>query len=315
MRFKSLLTLLALTQIICVSCESDDDNGIVVVPPRDRTEQQVTDRDSLIGYLETHYYNSALFEDGGDFSIEQILITELPKDEQGNYLALPNPEENTLLMGAVEKKTTTFQEADYEYYILRLNQGGGENPNFTDAIKIKYSGNLLDEEVFDNNVNADEPLDLTRLIPAWRDVIPTFSTSASGPTVNPDGTLTYNDYGLGVMFIPSGLAYFSNPPSGIPPYSNLIFKFELFDYSILDHDSDGVDSFREDINKNENIFDDDTDDDNRPNYVDNDDDGDGVFTIFEDINEDGDPTNDDTDNDGIPNYLDADSTASTQDET
>ncbi|MFA9388597.1 MAG: Ig-like domain-containing protein [Prolixibacteraceae bacterium] len=74
-----------------------------------------------------------------------------------------------------------------------------------------------------------------------------------------------------------------------------------------DFDMDGVRDLAEDLNKDGNPCNDDTDNDGIPNFQDNDDDGDGILTINEDVVfRDGDPTNDDTDGDGIPNYLDAD---------
>jgi parallel beta-helix repeat protein len=76
-----------------------------------------------------------------------------------------------------------------------------------------------------------------------------------------------------------------------------------------DHDNDRVSTGKEDVNGDGNIYNDDTDSDGTPNYLDTDDDNDGILTKDEDANGDGDPTNDDADNDGIPNYLDADSTA------
>jgi len=115
------------------------------------------------------------------------------------------------------------------------------------------------------------------------------------------------------MFIPSGLAYFAGSQNGIPSYSNLIFKFELLQYEVDDHDNDGVPSYIEDYNMNLDVNDEDTDEDEIPDYFDVDDDGDGVLTIFEDIDGDGDPTNDIGAN-GIPNYLDPEETESTQDE-
>src|SRR5690606_32052266 len=89
------------------------------------------------------------------------------------------------------------------------------------------------------------------------------------------------NYGLGVMFIPSGLAYFGSPLIGVPAYSNLIFRFELYQMEVNDHDNDGIPSYLEDINENGNVYDDNTDGDNIPNFLDNDDDGDGVLTINE----------------------------------
>jgi len=128
------------------------------------------------------------------------------------------------------------------------------------------------------------------------------------------------------MFLPSGLAYFSNATAGISAYEPIIFKFELIRVSENDHDADGIPSYLEDLYKEDGTLgsdgeftvnyedltdenDDDTDGDGAPNYFDADDDGDGVLTIDEDLNGDGDPTNDIGAN-GIPNYLDSEETTS-----
>ncbi len=50
----------------------------------------------------------------------------------------------------------------------------------------------------------------------------------------------------------------------------------------------------------------DTDDNGIENYLDNDDDGDGVLTVFEDYNNNGTPLDDDTNNNDIPDFLDPD---------
>ncbi|MEZ4856575.1 MAG: hypothetical protein R2812_08895 [Gelidibacter sp.] len=301
--------------LVCVlgllaSCNKKDDS-IPTIVERDRTQQQVVDNDSLIGYLETHYYNSSVFETAGDHTISELVITELPKDESGNYLALPDPDNNTLLIDAVGAPlTTTYQETSYDYYVLKLNEGGGNAPEFTDNIRLNYSGNLQDETVFDSTVNPAD-LDLLNLIQGWRLVMPQFKAAESF-VENSDGTVTYSNYGLGVMFLPSGLAYFATPPYSVPAYSNLIFKFELYQTEVNDHDSDLIPSYLEDLDGDGNVFNDDTDADNVPNFLDADDDGDGVLTKYEDIDGDGDPTNDIGAN-GIPKYLDPLETASNQD--
>ena len=134
------------------SCNGDDDEPDVT-PPRDRGEQQIIDNDSLVGYLQTHYYNSSFFENNSDPRMDDIIISELPMDNQGNYLALPDPDNNTLLSEAVETKTTIHADAEYEYYVLKINQGGGaENPNFCDDVRVNYRGNTQDEEIFDSTV-------------------------------------------------------------------------------------------------------------------------------------------------------------------
>src|SRR5690606_10950974 len=132
--------------------------------------------------------------------------------------------------------------------------------------------------IFDNTVNPIE-MDLMNLIPGWREVIPEFKTS-EGFVENGDGTVSFTNYGLGIMFLPSGLGYYGNPQGGgIPAYSNLMFKFELYQSEINDHDNDGIPSYLEDLNGDMNLYNDDTDGDGIPNFIDTDDDGDRVLTI------------------------------------
>lgn len=313
--------------LVLSSCKKDDDAiDIVTIELNDRGEQQVIDNDSLIGYFETHYYNSDFFINNLDASLPDLEITALTDDEitapvgsrllidELNTVANPN--------GKLELHETFHEEADYEYYILRLNQGGGvSSPFFSDTVQVTYEGSTLDGEVFDSRVNAlgDDPLDLVNLIRGWSLVLPKFNT-ADNFVENGDGTVSYKNYGLGAMFIPSGLAYFSSTIPG-SSYAPLIFKFELISAFENDHDFDGIPSYLEDLNGDGEFIvnfddltdetDDDTDGDGFPNYVDNDDDGDGILTIFEDIDGDGDPTNDIGVN-GIPNYLDPEETESNQ---
>lgn len=328
MKFKINLLLIFTALLIFNSCNKDDDgNGVTPVPTRDRAEQQLVDNDSLLKYFETHYYNAATFASEGSYQLSDIVLEELPKNEDGSYKPLPNPETNRLLIdelnrteGILKSYNTTYEETDYTFYVLKLNQGGGEPVYHTDRIKINYEGQTQDDNVFDESINP-AVLELSAnsinnfggpeggVIRGWLEVIPMFNTAEVGVVINEDGTETYNDPGLGVMFLPSGLGYFNGAPGRISAYSNLIFKFAVFQNEHLDHDNDGIFSHLEDLNDNGDSFDDDTDEDRIPNYLDVDDDGDGVPTINEDLNGDGDPTND-LNAAGVPLYLDPDSSES-----
>ena len=81
----------------------------------------------------------------------------------------------------------------------------------------------------------------------------------------------------------------------------------------FEDDNDGIPAEMEDLNNNGDLYDDDTDGDGLPNFLDQDDDGDNVLTSTELIDYDNDDDDDDpltdpqdTDEDGIPNYLDTD---------
>ena len=325
MKFKLYILLITIL-LVGFSCGDDDDDGIIEVPEADRTEQQVIDNDSLVSYLQSHYVDASLLSNNPTISFTEININQLPDDGE-----LPNPNQNSLLIDIVETLTTTYFDVEYEYYILKINQGGSENsPNFSDKVRVSYEGTLMDDTVFDSS-STPVDFDLTSTIAGWGRVLPEFNL-AEDFIINSDGTVTYNNPGIGIMFLPSGLGYYSAAAGSVPVYSNLIFKFKVFQSELNDHDFDNVPSHLEDINGDYDLTNDNSDDDTFADFVDSDDDNDGTLTIDEDLEPDsdltvdrdgdgdptndigdGDPTNDDTDGDGIPNYLDPDDTASRDD--
>ena len=325
MKYKPYILLITIL-LLGFSCGDDDDDGIIEVPEADRTEQQVIDNDSLVSYLQSHYVDASLLSNNPTISFTEININQLPDDGE-----LPNPNQNSLLIDIVETLTTTYFDVEYEYYILKINQGGSENsPNFSDKVRVSYEGTLMDDTVFDSS-STPVDFDLTSTIAGWGRVLPEFNL-AEDFIINSDGTVTYNNPGIGIMFLPSGLGYYSAAAGSVPVYSNLIFKFKVFQSELNDHDFDNVPSHLEDINGDFDLTNDNSDDDTFADFVDSDDDNDGTLTIDEDLEPDsdltvdrdgdgdptndigdGDPTNDDTDGDGIPNYLDPDDTASRDD--
>lgn len=333
------LFLLAITTLF-IACNDDDDGGGSTFVEEDRTEQQEKDNDSLLAYLNSHYYNSGFFETGDNYKYSDIIISELPTDEEGNYLAMPDTENNTLLFDAIETRTTEYLDVDYQYYVLNLNQGGGDSPMYTDRVRVRYEGSSVsDSDVFDSTTTPIDiylngnGFDINGTIRAWQLVLPTFNTADNWDLDN--GSVDYTNFGLGVMFVPSGLAYFSGSGTG-SSYDNLIFKFDLLQFEVVDHDNDGIPCYAEDVDNDSDVYNDDSDEDGLPNFIDWDDDGDDVLTIDELIpttydpisSDDPDPifaenefvrsrtqNNDgtitiktvtiaDSNNDGIPDYLD-----------
>ena len=325
MKFRLYIFLIAIL-LLGFSCGDDDDDGVIEVPEADRTEQQVIDNDSLVTFLQSHYVDASLLTNNSTILLNEIEINQLPEDGE-----LPNPDQNSLLIDMVETLTTTYFDVEYEYYILKINQGGSENsPNFSDKVRVSYEGTLMDDTVFDSS-STPVDFDLTSTIAGWGRVLPEYN-NAEDFVINSDGTVTYNNPGIGIMFLPSGLGYYSAAAGSVPVYSNLIFKFKVFQSEVNDHDFDNVPSHLEDLNGDYDLTNDDTDEDTFADFVDSDDDNDGTLTIDEDLEPDsdlnvdrdgdgdptndigdGDPTNDDTDGDGIPNYLDPDDTASRDD--
>ena len=272
MKIKFYAFLLFIFSSIIYTCE-EEETQVAAIPPRDRAEQQLSDMDSLQNYLNNHYFNSGALESLSSYpQISDIEIIELAEGET-------LPPDTTLLIDAVEEKQTIYEGVNYNYYILTIEQGQGESLHFTDQVRVNYEGFLTNNSSFDASISSLD-FDLTNVITGWNRVLPQFKTSDTYVT-NSDGTVRFNNYGIGVMFLPSGLSYYNISQPGISSYSCLIFKFELHQYKVMDHDNDYIPSYMEDLNTDMDIFNDDTDADFTSNFLDTDDDGDGFSTFRE----------------------------------
>lgn len=281
-----------------ISCNNDDDGGRNTIEERDREEQEMADADSINNFLDTHFYNYEEFENPSEDFDYMVRFDSIAGD---NADKTPLSEEENLI-----KKTISYEEVEYEMYVLKVREGGGEQPKFSDSTLVSYRGDLLDLSSFDN---TSTPIwfDLTTLVKGFSEGVVEFK-GATDYTVNPDNTVSFSDdYGIGAFIFPSGLGYFSSSQPGIPAYSPIIFNVNLYRVNEADHDGDGIPSWMEDLNENRNLRDDDTDGDGIPNYADADDDGDGTPTRDEiKINEDGGLEFPDANENGTPDYLDPD---------
>lgn len=301
-RMKSIFKtafLLLFTTIILVSCKNDDD-GVQRIPERDRAEEALAAKAEIESFLQTHFYNYEDFQNppaGFDF---KIVFDSIAGDNANK----------TPLIDMVETKQVfdrTNPEVIYTLYYLKAKQGEGESPIFADETLVSYKGQFLNLNTFDA---SDSPIkfDLTQVVTGFMEGLVELN-AATTFIENPDGTLTFENFGVGAVFIPSGIGYWLSSPPGIPVYSQLIFTFQLYDVTKdVDHDEDGIPSHIEDLNDNGFLGDDDTDEDGVPNFLDTDDDGDGVLTIDEIIiNPDGTIEFPDSNGNGIPDYLDPNS--------
>ncbi|MDP3353688.1 MAG: peptidylprolyl isomerase [Flavobacteriaceae bacterium] len=268
MNIKYFISFLILVSIT-LSC-SKDDNKVF-----DHAAQAILDDEALVKYFNTHYL------DNSDKIIKTIKNGQTPLTNQ------------------VSSKVVVKDDISYKLYYLVQNVGTTKSPTRVDSVYVKYSGILLDSTSFDK---GKAWLGLNNLIEGWRAAFPLFK--GGDKVINTDESFDFVNHGKGILFIPSGLGYQNRAQGIIPENSPLIFYFDLYDVNESDDDNDLVANWREDLNGDGEINDDDTDGDKIPNYADADDDGDGILTRDEDINKDGDPTNDDSNGNGIPNYLD-----------
>jgi len=299
-KFKYYFILL-LAGIAIVSCNKSDDDDVVTVPLRDYKEQYKADNDSIVNYLKTNYIESVT----ADFDVK---ISKIPVG--GTQISIWDQKEYPLQTRKVYSNDVT-----YEVYFLTLRQGTGSAPMNTDRIVASYTGNFLNGKVFDSSYGNAETFNLFAYSPegsvieGWSEIFPQFKTGTSKTDVA-TGVISYDNYGAGVMFLPSGLGYYAGTVgSDGPAYSCLVFSFKLFDLQRMDNEysissstggivilGDGVPDYLEDVNGDGYVYDfrnttkypkpptdliDDTDGDGIADFVDFDDDGDGFTTRFE----------------------------------
>lgn len=280
------ILLIALTGFVSCNKDDDDDNKVVPVPIRDYAVQYKADNDSIEKYLKTNYIEV-------DEVTFDVKITKIPVG--GTQTSIWDQTDYPL-----ETRDVYNRGVNYKVYYLTLQKGTGEAPCNFDKISVSYTGNLLDGTVFDtsNNLATNFDLDVYSSKPVridgWPEILPKFNTGKS--QLGDDGVIGYTNFGAGVMFLPSGLAYYASASTSIPAYSPLVFSFKLYELERADHDADGVLDFREDINGDGYIYEfrdkvrypnptanliEDTDQDGIPDFLDIDDDGDGYTTRSE----------------------------------
>ncbi len=311
MKYKLIFTLI-IAVIALVSCNDDDDGGSGN-NYRDRAEVAAENQQEILTFLETHFYR---LEDNPANTNYQIMVFDTIAGENADETALMDSE-------FLKSKSVSDGEVDYTLYYLEIRKGfeAEYQPTFADNVVLTYKGELLDGEIFDQSINyTNFSLPVINGVGAVRGFSEgvTEFKGASGFVSNADGTVTYNDdFGIGAVFIPSGLGYFGAPPLGtnISAYESLVFSFQIYKGIQNDHDNDGIPSYMEDLDNDKDLMNDDSNNDRNPDFSDTDDDNDGVLTIDEievnDANGDGWISPDeiiltDSNNDGTPDYLDPD---------
>ncbi|MFL9845716.1 FKBP-type peptidyl-prolyl cis-trans isomerase [Flavobacterium rhizosphaerae] len=266
-RLLKVLTLVFIA--LFVSCKKDDDSN--TVPPRDYGEQYAADMDSIENYLKNNYIVSV----DEDYNIEFAEITD-PITQVSIWDQTDYP-----LMSKQAKSYNENNTVTYTLYYLLLNEGGGNAPTRGDNILVSYRGTLLNGTQFDYQPYPQGTFSLAETIEAWQELMPLFKSGDYIDIPDNPNPAEFENYGAGVMFVPSGMGYYNNPRSVlIPNYSPLVFTFKLYAVDYTDLDSDGI------LNKDEtepgiDIYYYDTDEDGIPNYLDTDDDGDGYTTFYE----------------------------------
>jgi len=281
--------------LVCLSCSPDDETEFTPVPLRNKLEVYNENVIEIKDFLETHFFNYDDFDFtdatnplNNEFTIvlDEISVANGTQNKTPIYNYLNQP---AGVYPRLDIKIINQDDIDYNLYILKVREGSGDAVNLLDRAAVIYKGSVPNGNVFDSQVSIEsgQPFNLTEVgntggvVRGFREGIVEFKT-ATGFTENADGSISYSNHGLGVVFMPSGLGYFALPPSSaIPQYAPLFFNLKVISRSNTDWDVDGIPSHIEHPDGNIDGLEDNTDGDLLVNFIDNDDDGDGVLTRFE----------------------------------
>ena len=147
---------------------------------------------------------------GGGLQEGNALIYQIEIIDGFDNLASYNEELITTYLA--DNNITTAQRMDNGLYIV-IDEPGNENmPNINSTIIIDYQGYLLNDEVFDSSFERGVPntFPLAALIEGWQ-----------------IGMQSFGEGGVGMLFIPSNLAFGRNGTGNIPPNAPIAFDIQL----------------------------------------------------------------------------------------
>jgi hypothetical protein len=277
--------------------------------------QYATDNIDIEKYLNDYYLDMEIATDP-NFADKDVVIKKITDPAtQHSLMSYLNSSTYPKLMVREVSKDLLIHNVAYKIYYLVLRPGVGQSPTNVDGVLTAYQGEYLQRvaattttvetissTLFEEAKNPQLMKNLySSAVQGLSEIFPQFKTG--NYSSNADGTVTYKDFGAGVMFIPSGLGYFSSGSGSIPAYAPLVFSFKLYEIQRLDHEvsdgkatPDGVLSYLENKSGDGYMYNylntvnylsatsinpNDTDGDGIPDFLDTDDDGDGYTTKLE----------------------------------
>ncbi|NKI33511.1 FKBP-type peptidyl-prolyl cis-trans isomerase [Croceivirga thetidis] len=304
--------------VLIASCGDDDDSNLEIVPPRLLADQIIEDDAAIQEYLATHFYE---LQTDPVFGGQRVVIDTIAGDNAGKDPMINDANLGTKVVNVSSNQVNLVEEENdipHTLYYIIAREGEGISPTVADSTLLKYEGYLLNRTKFDA-VSDFVWQELPNFLRGYANGIAELTSGTSeGLVQNGDGTSYYNDSGIGIIIMPSGLGYFlASPSTAIPSYSPLVFTVEVGNIiENTDTDNDGVPSILEDLNGNGYLFDDNTDSESelsagvfaRADFQDTDDDDDGIPTRTEISDAEGNiifpyPG---SENGGVPDYLNPD---------
>lgn len=211
---KIILSILFISFI--ASCEKEE--PITSPPIRDYQTQYNTEIVKIENYLKTH--SISVVNNPGLADDQNVIYSQVPSLDinsiWGTDPLVPNAN--------VLSKMVSVGGVQHKVYYMKFRDGVGTSPSLSSRIKTYYKFSLLNDVTTHVQTSTDLGINLNmnNLILGWQNILPEFKTG----TIS--GSNQYNDFGAGVMFLPSALAYYERDLAGVPAYSPVIYNFKLF---------------------------------------------------------------------------------------
>ena len=165
-----------------------------------------------------------------EITLSGIITKESIDKEKADFAAAMEKmreEEPAALAKYIEDNGVKVQPTESGLYIIEKKKGKGPKVENGKAVKVNYTGRLLDGRIFDTSVESValeagihnpnrpyEPLAYVvgemSLIQGWEEAMRTLSQGS-----------------VATIIMPSNLGYGANGTQGIPPYSPLVFDLEV----------------------------------------------------------------------------------------
>ncbi|MDX1364778.1 FKBP-type peptidyl-prolyl cis-trans isomerase [Arenibacter latericius] len=229
------------------SCKKDDSPSVEVVPPRLLSEVSVENDATIREFLENHFYNYEEFANPGPDFDYRIVIDSIAGDN-----ADKTPLSEQVLEKVVKVSSSDLnlpsEEVDVEHtlYYLIAREGIGNQATVKDSVYLNYKGSRLNGTVFDSRFGSPTWFDLPGSISmqsapsvtGFREGVAQFKAGGE-ITENGDGTFDVEGSGVGLIIMPSGLAYFQSSSVG-EAYAPLLFEINLLVAKTKEDEDDNI---------------------------------------------------------------------------
>ncbi|GIR98388.1 MAG: hypothetical protein CM15mP101_07580 [Flavobacteriaceae bacterium] len=178
LKYFSLTTVL----ILCfISCKKDDDGSVDSIPANDYTEQHIIENDSIIDFMQNHFYNYEDFSNLATSDGPELIIDSIKGDNIDKISIYEQV--SSLEINVKDSDGNLFPHTAY-YVIIR--EGIGDNPTVADSVFVKYKGMLLNKDVFDQR-NAPIWLQAKNVVRGFQEFVPLLKKG--NINTNSDGNL------------------------------------------------------------------------------------------------------------------------------